>query len=44
MPKDWNDLLKPAYKNLIAMIIPAYSGLTYPLIAFEFAFGWRAEH
>ncbi len=33
LPKDWNDLLNPAYKNLIAMNDPAYSGPTYPLIA-----------
>ena len=33
LPADWNDLLKPAYKGLIAMNDPAYSGPTYPLIA-----------
>lgn len=33
LPQDWNDLLKPAYKNLVAMNDPAYSGPTYPLIA-----------
>jgi iron(III) transport system substrate-binding protein len=33
LPKDWPDLLKAAYKNLIAMNDPAYSGPTYPLIA-----------
>src|SRR5260370_7990184 len=33
LPNDWTDLLKPAYKNLIAMNDPAYSGPTYPLIA-----------
>jgi len=33
LPKDWNDLLNPAYKNLVAMNDPAYSGPTYPLIA-----------
>jgi iron(III) transport system substrate-binding protein len=33
LPADWNDLLKPAYKNLIAMNDPAFSGPTYPLIA-----------
>lgn len=33
LPKDWADLLKPAYKNLVAMNDPAYSGPTYPLIA-----------
>ena len=33
LPKDWNDLLNPAYKNLVAMNDPAFSGPTYPLIA-----------
>ncbi|HEV2583112.1 MAG TPA: extracellular solute-binding protein [Ktedonobacteraceae bacterium] len=33
LPQDWSDLLKPAYKNLVAMNDPAYSGPTYPLIA-----------
>jgi iron(III) transport system substrate-binding protein len=33
LPKDWNDLLNPAYKDLVAMNDPAYSGPTYPLIA-----------
>lgn len=33
LPSDWKDLLKPAYKNLIAMNDPAFSGPTYPLIA-----------
>ncbi|WP_165423461.1 ABC transporter substrate-binding protein [Ktedonosporobacter rubrisoli] len=33
LPKDWKDLLNPAYKNLVAMNDPAYSGPTYPLIA-----------
>ena len=33
LPKDWNDLLNPVYKNLIAMNDPAFSGPTYPLIA-----------
>jgi iron(III) transport system substrate-binding protein len=33
LPKDWNDLLNPAYKDLIAMNDPAYSGPTYPLVA-----------
>ena len=28
LPADWNDLLKPAYKNLVAMNDPAYSGPT----------------
>ncbi len=33
LPADYNDLLKPAYKNLVAMNDPAYSGPTYPLVA-----------
>lgn len=33
LPKDWNDLLNPAYKDLVAMNDPAYSGPTYPLVA-----------
>ncbi len=33
LPADWSDLLKPAYKNLVAMNDPAYSGPTYPLVA-----------
>lgn len=33
LPTDWKDLLKPAYKNLVAMNDPAFSGPTYPLIA-----------
>ncbi len=33
LPADWKDLLKPAYKNLVAMNDPAFSGPTYPLIA-----------
>ncbi|GAC1502394.1 MAG: hypothetical protein NVS2B12_11760 [Ktedonobacteraceae bacterium] len=33
LPKDWKDLLNPAYKNLVAMNDPAFSGPTYPLIA-----------
>lgn len=33
LPQDWSDLLKPAYKNLVAMNDPAFSGPTYPLIA-----------
>jgi iron(III) transport system substrate-binding protein len=33
LPKDWKDLLNPAYKNLVAMNDPAYSGPTYPMIA-----------
>ncbi len=33
LPKDWTDLLKPAYKNLMAENDPAYSGPAYPFIA-----------
>ncbi|MBA2284261.1 MAG: extracellular solute-binding protein [Ktedonobacteraceae bacterium] len=33
LPQDWQDLLKPSYKNLVAMNDPAFSGPTYPLIA-----------
>ncbi len=33
LPKDYSDLLNPAYKNLVAMNDPAFSGPTYPLIA-----------
>jgi iron(III) transport system substrate-binding protein len=33
LPKDYTDLLNPAYKNLVAMNDPAYSGPTYPLLA-----------
>jgi iron(III) transport system substrate-binding protein len=33
LPHDYNDLLNPAYKNLVAMNDPAYSGPTYPLVA-----------
>jgi len=33
LPKDWSDLLNPAYKNMVAMNDPAYSGPTYPLLA-----------
>lgn len=33
LPNDWNDLLKPEYKNLVAMNDPAVSGPTYPFIA-----------
>lgn len=33
LPTDWKDLLKPAYKNLVAMNDPAFSGPTYPLVA-----------
>lgn len=33
LPQDWSDLLKPAYKNLVAMNDPAYSGPTYPFVA-----------
>jgi iron(III) transport system substrate-binding protein len=33
LPKDWNDLLNPAYKNLVAENDPAFSGPAYPFIA-----------
>ncbi len=33
LPKDYSDLLNPAYKNLVAMNDPAYSGPTYPFVA-----------
>lgn len=33
LPKDFSDLLNPAYKNLVTMNDPAFSGPTYPLIA-----------
>lgn len=33
LPKDWSDLLNPAYKNLVAENDPAYSGPAYPFIA-----------
>ncbi len=33
LPADWSDLLKPAYKNLVSMNDPAFSGPTYPLVA-----------
>ena len=33
LPKDYRDLLNPAYKNLVSMNDPAFSGPTYPLIA-----------
>ncbi len=32
-PKDWNDLLKPQFKNQVAAINPAYSGPAFSLIA-----------
>jgi len=32
-PKDWNDLLKPEFKNAIAMNDPSISGPTYPFVA-----------
>ncbi|QSO52057.1 extracellular solute-binding protein [Alicyclobacillus curvatus] len=32
-PKDWSDLLKPQYKNEIAMNDPSISGPTYPFVA-----------
>ena len=33
LPKDWSDLLSPAYKNLVAENDPAYSGPAFPFIA-----------
>ncbi|HEY4389345.1 MAG TPA: extracellular solute-binding protein [Ktedonobacteraceae bacterium] len=33
LPKDWSDLAKPAYKNMLAENDPAYSGPAYPFIA-----------
>ena len=33
LPQDWNDLLKPAYKNMVAENDPAFSGPAYPFIA-----------
>ncbi|GCE21850.1 extracellular solute-binding protein [Dictyobacter kobayashii] len=33
LPKDWSDLTKPAFKNLLAENDPAYSGPAYPFIA-----------
>ncbi|GLV54040.1 hypothetical protein KDH_08890 [Dictyobacter sp. S3.2.2.5] len=33
LPKDWSDLTKPTYKNLLAENDPAYSGPAYPFIA-----------
>ncbi len=33
LPKDWNDLLDPKYKNLIAESNPAFSGPSYQHIA-----------
>lgn len=33
LPKDWSDLTKPAYKNLLAENDPAYSGPAYPFIS-----------
>jgi len=32
-PKDWSDLLKPQFKNNVAMSDPAYSGPAYSMIA-----------
>jgi iron(III) transport system substrate-binding protein len=32
-PKDWSDLLKPEFKNAIAMNDPSVSGPTYPFVA-----------
>jgi iron(III) transport system substrate-binding protein len=33
LPTDWSDLTKPAYKNMLAMSDPAYSGPAYPFMA-----------
>ncbi|OJV90077.1 MAG: hypothetical protein BGO39_01515 [Chloroflexi bacterium 54-19] len=33
LPKDWSDLTKPEYKNLVAENDPAFSGPAYPFIA-----------
>jgi iron(III) transport system substrate-binding protein len=33
LPKDWSDLTKPAYKNMLAENDPAFSGPAYPFIA-----------
>lgn len=33
LPKDWQDLTKPEYKNLLAENDPAFSGPAYPFIA-----------
>jgi iron(III) transport system substrate-binding protein len=33
LPKDWNDLLKPQYRNMMAENDPAFSGPAYPFIA-----------
>jgi iron(III) transport system substrate-binding protein len=32
-PQDWNDLLKPAFKNAVAMNDPSISGPTFPFVA-----------
>ncbi|AFM43032.1 ABC-type Fe3+ transport system, periplasmic component [Desulfosporosinus acidiphilus SJ4] len=32
-PKDWNDLLKPTFKNALAMNNPSVSGPTFPYVA-----------
>jgi iron(III) transport system substrate-binding protein len=32
-PKDWNDLLKPQFKNAVAMNDPSISGPTFPFVA-----------
>ncbi|TDF98685.1 ABC transporter substrate-binding protein [Paenibacillus piri] len=32
-PKDWSDLLKPEFKNSVAMNDPSVSGPTYPFVA-----------
>lgn len=33
LPKDWSDLTKPAYKDLVAENDPAFSGPAFPFIA-----------
>jgi iron(III) transport system substrate-binding protein len=33
LPKDWNDLTKPQYKNMLAENDPAFSGPAYPFMA-----------
>lgn len=41
-PATWNDLLSPAYKNLVGMNDPSISGPTYPMLAgmLDNAGGW----
>ncbi|GCF11462.1 ABC transporter substrate-binding protein [Dictyobacter arantiisoli] len=33
LPRDWSDLLKPQYRNMVAENDPAFSGPAYPFIA-----------